>query len=287
MTGQDKNDRSRVLGWSPEAAARLKSAVKRYGTQEKVAEAAGISRPSLVEILAGRSTPTKATFARLCKALSIREADVLPAPNDTVAQLTDALRSPDVAEAIRHYLVPAGYGTLVEDLINSPDRAEQFRSLISGKAQQNPQRSVNVGDMAFVPLHDVAVSAGHGASAVEAGHSAENLGFPSGWLRRQFGDPKRLRIVHVRGDSMSPTLGDEDLVMIDIDRRAPVDGIFVLRLDDQLMVKRVHFPSARRILVTSDNRDYERWDRMFDLESDANRDSLQLIGRVVWMGRSL
>lgn len=141
--------------------------------------------------------------------------------------------------------------------------------------------------MAFVPLHDVLVSAGHGVNAVEAGQSAESLGFPADWLRQRFGDARRLRVVHVKGDSMAPTLHDGDMVMIDIDRRDPVDGIFVLRLEDQLMVKRVHFPSARRVLVTSDNRDYDRWDRMIDLESDASRELFQLIGRVVWVGKSL
>ena len=237
MTGQEKNDRSRVIGWSPEAAARLKAAVKRYGSQGKAAENAGISRPSLVEILAGRATPTNGTFANLCRVLGVGASEI------------------------------AGGYTATEG---------PLYARVPGPGEP--------GDMAFVPLHDVVVSAGHGASAVEAGESAESLGFPTGWLRRQFGDPAKLRIVHVRGDSMAPTLGDGDLVMINIDRRDPVDGIFVLRLDDQLMVKRVLFPSARRVLVTSDNRDYDRFDRLVDLERE---DGLHLIGRVVWAGRSM
>jgi len=142
-------------------------------------------------------------------------------------------------------------------------------------------------DMSFVPLHDVQASAGHGASAVEAGQSPESLGFPTHWLRSQFGDPRPLRVMHVKGDSMAPTVHDGDLVMINISRREPVDGIYVLRLDDQLMIKRVHFPMERRVLIISDNRDYDRWDRMLDLESDATRESFQLIGRVVWVGRSI
>lgn len=141
--------------------------------------------------------------------------------------------------------------------------------------------------LALVPLHDVHVSAGHGIDAVEAGSSPESLGFPKAWLRQTFGDEKRLRIVKVRGDSMAPTLHDGDLTMIDLDRRDQVDGIFVLRMEDQLLVKRVLFPSSRRILVTSDNRDYDRWDRMLDLESEAARDGFQIIGRVVWVGRSI
>ncbi|SCW56098.1 Peptidase S24-like [Sphingobium faniae] len=190
---------------------------------------AGLSRPSLVEILAARSVPTNQTLESLCRVLGVKEDDI-----------------------------------------------------VQGAALRTEH-----GNMAFVPLHDVLVSAGYGASAVEAGESPEHLGFPSGWLRRQFGDPQNLRVVQVKGDSMFPTLGDGDLVMIDLSRREPVDGIFVLRLDEQLMVKRVLFPTARRILVTSDNRDYERWDRMIDLENGATRDGFKLIGRVVWAGKAI
>ena len=206
---------------------RLKAAVKRKGSQADVAELAGISRPSLVEILGGRAVPTNGTFSSLCRVLGIAPSEVL-----------------------------AGAG---ED-----------------SSTREP--------LSFIPLHDVAVSAGGGVNAVEGGESAEQLGFPTAWLRNQFGDPSKLRIVHVKGDSMSPTLSDGDLVMINVDRRELVEGIFVLRVDDQLMVKRIHFPSARRILVTSDNRDYDRFDRMIDLERD---DSLHLVGRVVWAGKSI
>jgi len=228
MTGQEKNDRSRVVGWSPTAASRLKTAIKKYGSQGAVAELASLSRPALVEILAGRSVPTYQTLASLCGVLGMAADDIL-----------------------------------------------------------NGSNSSSASGLALVPLHDVLVSAGHGADAVEVGESAESLGFPEGWLRRQFGAPQNLRVVHVKGDSMVPTLGDGDLVMIDITRRDRVDGIFVLRLGDQLMVKRVLFPMPRRVLVTSDNRDYERWDRMIDLANGAASDGFQLIGRVVWVGKAL
>ena len=285
MTGQEKNDRSRVSGWSPEAAARLKSAVKRYGSQGIVAEEAGISRPSLVEILSGRSTPTNGTLANICRVLDIQPAEILVGASDKVAALQELLGSEDVLSALQQRFPPNEYATAIERLLGRRASGADIAEIFAVNTQSLPSRSVaDVENMAFVPLHDVVVSAGHGATAVEAGESAERLGFPNGWLRRQFGDPAKLRIVHVRGDSMAPTLGDGDLVMINVDRRDPVDGIFVLRLDDQLMVKRVLFPSARRVLVTSDNRDYDRFDRLIDLERE---DGLHLVGRVVWAGKSI
>jgi len=227
MTGQDKNERSRVSGWSPDAATRLKDAVKKTGSQADVAKAAGISRPSLVEILAGRAVPTNGTLANLCEVVGLSDLAIL-----------------------------AGLD-----------------------GDSGPNRSV-----AFIPVHDVQISAGTGVNAVEAGESFETLGFPRQWLRTKFGDPDRLRIAQIKGDSMAPTLNDGDLVMFNLDRRDPVDGIFVLRMDDQLLVKRVLFPSARRLLVTSDNQQYDRWDRMVDLERN---NELQLLGRVVWTGKSV
>ncbi|MFY9350095.1 MAG: S24 family peptidase [Sphingobium sp.] len=230
MTGQEKNERSRVVGWSPAAAARLKAAVKRYGSQGHVAELSQISRQSLVDILGGRAVPTVGTLARLCDVLALTDSEIL------------------------------------------------------GDARGPSDAAPDLDAMAFVPLHDVVVSAGSGAMAMEAGQSAESLGFPTAWLRGRFGDPSKLRIVHVKGDSMAPALGDGDMVMINLGRRDPIDGVFVLRLHEQLMVKRVHFPSARRVLVTSDNRDYDRFDRMIDLEKG---EDFELIGRAVWVGKAI
>lgn len=67
----------RVSGWSEAAAARLKVEVKAYGSQAAVAKEAGISRPSLVEILAGRAVPTVGTLDSLCNVLGTTAGDVI------------------------------------------------------------------------------------------------------------------------------------------------------------------------------------------------------------------
>jgi hypothetical protein len=212
-----------------------------------------------------------------------RILEALTTKNRDVAWLSEAAQIP--ANTLRDYI---HRGITKTDAALAIGKALDMglELLLTGEGGVGPAPP-SEGDMILVPMHDVAVSAGHGAQAVEAGVSPESLGFPLRWLRRRFGDSKQLRVLHVQGDSMMPTLGDGDLAMIDLNRRDPVDGIFVLRVDDQLMVKRVLFPSSRRVLVTSDNRDYDRWDRMIDLESDAARDGFQLIGRVVWVGRGL
>ena len=134
--------------------------------------------------------------------------------------------------------------------------------------------------MLLVPQLAVGASAGPGATvdgeAVEAGFA-----FDPRWLRRLGADTRALSIISVEGDSMSPTLDDGDDILVDgADTAARLrDGIYVLRMDDALMVKRVaRLPVPGRISVKSDNPLYPSWP---DLAADA----VTLVGRVVWAGR--
>ena len=59
------------------------------------------------------------------------------------------------------------------------------------------------------------------------------------------------------------------------------DGIYVLRMDDALNVKRIAIePQGRRISVVSDNPAYPSWRGL-------ERRSINIVGRVLWFGRAL
>lgn len=135
-------------------------------------------------------------------------------------------------------------------------------------------------DLMLVPQLAIGASAGAGASI--DGEAVEGaLAFDLKWLRGLGADPRALSIIRVEGDSMAPTLGDGDDILVDGNDAAARlrDGIYVLRLDDMLMVKRVaRAPGMGRIAVISDNPHYPSYP---DLAADA----VQLIGRVVWTGR--
>ncbi|MDX2210377.1 MAG: S24 family peptidase [Sphingopyxis sp.] len=134
--------------------------------------------------------------------------------------------------------------------------------------------------MLLVPQLAVGASAGAGATVDGEGVEA-GFAFDPRWLRRLGADTRALSIIAVEGDSMAPTLNDGDDILVDgADAAARLrDGIYVLRMDDALMVKRVaRLPVAGRIAVLSDNRDYPSWP---DLAADA----VSLVGRVVWTGR--
>ena len=75
-------------------------------------------------------------------------------------------------------------------------------------------------------------------------------------------------------------MGDNILVDTD-DRERLRDGIYVLRTDDALLVKRLSVnPATKRLTIRSDNDAYPSWD-------DCDPEGVAVIGRVVWVGRRL
>lgn len=142
-----------------------------------------------------------------------------------------------------------------------------------------PARARGSG-MILVPKLAIGASAGAGASV--DGEAVEGeVAFDSKWLRDLGADLRALSIIRVEGDSMAPTLNDGDDILVDGgDAAARLrDGIYVLRMDDVLMVKRIaRAPGLGRISVISDNPHYRSWD-------DLPMASVRLVGRVIWTGR--
>ena len=134
-----------------------------------------------------------------------------------------------------------------------------------------------------IPVLDVDASAGFGAIA-ESETAHTRFGFDERWLKRLTpAKSPSLSIIHVLGDSMEPTLSDGDEVMVDASDHGSRlrDGIYVLRADDALVVKRVTLkPGGRKITISSDNPAYPSWD-------DVDRSGIQVVGRVIWFGRAI
>lgn len=133
-----------------------------------------------------------------------------------------------------------------------------------------------------VPRLAVGASAGDGAVAGEEVRVGA-IGFDPAWLRREGFVPERLSVVCVEGDSMTPTLADGDEIMVDTGDATERlrDGIYVIRIDDAVKVKRLsRAPGRGRVSVVSDNSAYPCFD-------DVALGDIGIVGRVVWTGRRL
>ena len=134
-----------------------------------------------------------------------------------------------------------------------------------------------------VPLLDIGASAGPGALAGDE-QARAHVAFDPAWLRSvASGGPDGLSIIRVDGDSMVPSLAHGDEILVDrCDGRQRLrDGIYVLRLDGALMVKRLAFnPVNKSVTISSDNDAYPSW-------PNCDPAKVELVGRAVWVGRRL
>lgn len=163
--------------------------------------------------------------------------------------------------------------------------AERDRKLLAGYFRVDeallggPSRPA-IPVVAQVRRLDVAASAGPGGLAED-----DRL------LGGELFDPRLLASLGVRedqsavlraqGELMSPTIEDGDRMLIDERDRQIVarGGIFVIRLDGALMVKRVA-KAGGHVAVTSDN-------LAFPPIPLRGPEEVEVLGRVVWLSRAL
>ena len=143
---------------------------------------------------------------------------------------------------------------------------------------------IDDGAMVAVSRSAVRASAGPGAVGDDSSSKKPYFAFDPRWLKAlTVTPPSRLTIIRVEGDSMAPTLDPGDDILVDHDDSGGRlrDGIYVLRVDEALLVKRLALhPLGRRVTVQSDNPAYSDW-------PDCGIGDLQCIGRVIWSGHRI
>ena len=135
-----------------------------------------------------------------------------------------------------------------------------------------------------VPSVEVTASMGGGNLVTDEVENGEPYNFQRSWIVHDLkADPANLRIMHVEGDSMMPTLHSGDVVLVDLARRSPTPpGIFVLFDGMGLVAKRLeHIPNndPPKVRVISDNTFYSPYER--------TADEVSIIGRIRWFAREI
>lgn len=142
-----------------------------------------------------------------------------------------------------------------------------------------PAANTTDGDTTLVPVYSVYASAGPGA-LVTSEEIVDRLAFPPEYLRHiTKSRPENLAIIGVKGSSMSPTLKDDDIVMIDMGKvDLSYDGMFVIRDGGEaLLVKRIGRASRKGyVMIISDNKDNPPVERIGE--------DVEVVGKVIWAG---
>jgi len=129
----------------------------------------------------------------------------------------------------------------------------------------------------YIPKYDVVASAGSGRLVVQE-HVLYKIGFKNEWLWSLTHAPAdQLGMLDIDGDSMEPTLEHGDVALFDRTQISPTkQGIYVIRIEDEICVKRLHYdPGKRSLTLISDNKTYPPIE-IKDL------DTIAIIGRVLW-----
>jgi len=136
----------------------------------------------------------------------------------------------------------------------------------------------------LVPRYNISASAG-GGSIVHSEQIVDHLAFKADWVYKELGtDPKNLILVHSIGDSMEPTIRAGDLLLVDRSKsRVKGEGIYLINLDNGLMVKRIEWLLDGSAVIRGDNPVASREQVL----TSSDLENLQLLGRVVWIGSKI
>lgn len=142
-----------------------------------------------------------------------------------------------------------------------------------------------VEDYSYIPLYDIRGAAGHGALP-ETEEIKDFLAFKQDWIRSVLRvSPQDLKLIYVDGDSMEPTLHNGDIILVNVGNNAVVrDGVYVVRIGEAILVKRLQRLPGDMLKVKSDN---EAAYEPFTVDLKKLGEEVAVIGRVVWAGRGL
>lgn len=134
-------------------------------------------------------------------------------------------------------------------------------------------------EYAYVPAYDVEVSAGAGAVCLGESEPAKHLAFRKHWLTARGLNVKSLAAMFTKGDSMTPTIPENAVVVINREQTKPLDGkVYVIRIDDRHYVKRVQWLIGGGLRLISDNKFYDALDIT---KADMQANNIEVCGQVI------
>ncbi|MDD4732203.1 MAG: helix-turn-helix transcriptional regulator [Desulfovibrio sp.] len=152
-----------------------------------------------------------------------------------------------------------------------------------GKVRREPPRPAPLpldddADFERIPKVRARLCAGGGSFETE-GRVEGYYAFRSDWVRRK-GDPTRMVLMQVMGNSMEPELHDGDMVLIDQSKTdIYAGGIYAVGVEDTVLVKRIE-KLPGQLVLHSDNTDYSP----IKLSGDELL-NVRIIGKVLWISR--
>ncbi|MBC8947268.1 helix-turn-helix transcriptional regulator [Xenorhabdus indica] len=211
-------------------AERLKLAMKERGfTQASLAEAVGMSQPSIWKLTSGKASRSR-HIVEIAKTLMVDPEWLATGSGSMMAN--------------------------AEEQINNDEYTSQNNKVIKQFNSKRTSRSYKVD------LLDIQASAGPGVMVnSEFIETICSIEYTDDEARRIFGGipAESIRMLTVNGDSMSGTFEPKDQIFVDITKNYfDGDGIYIFILESELFIKRLQ-RQYKKLAIISDNQKYETW----------------------------
>jgi phage repressor protein C with HTH and peptisase S24 domain len=171
---------------------------------------------------------------------------------------------------------------LSEVLGYTPDHIAQIgRDVLEGRQPEMRRSCTGWDEFKIVPMVK-AQPRGGTSSLVTDDRFSRHYVFREDFLQRK-GNPESMVMFRVWGDSMSPLISDQDVILVDQSQHHAQEGrIFVVGLDDDVLVKRIGRRPGKLVL-RSENPEWE------DVEIDIHDESIdcRIYGKAIWIGKEL
>jgi phage repressor protein C with HTH and peptisase S24 domain len=224
---------------------RLKTILQHWPSVDRLARAMGVSPSALRKWLKGEAEPSRERLVALAHAASVGVAWLAEGegPTPTFEQPSDNRRRSGEHEA------PA---------------ESDWRQFV------------------LLPHRPEAAAAGSITPPNPSG--SEYMALRHDWVRATCGvEPSDVLLEIATGDSMTPTIRDGNLLLVDTTERAFRNfGVYVLEIDGQRLVKRVQRKHDGSLVLISDNAVYQP-----DSVDKTAADRVVVVGRVVWSGGTI
>ena len=243
---------------------RIREAAELIGGQLELSRRTGISATSINNYVLGTADPSRTRLVSIAKAAGVSAG--------WLATGEGPMRLGEVEESPQPCPVCEGKESRQEPQPCTLDE----NGLVSIPRWQNPDPEL----FDYIPMAEAKLSAGGGCFVLSE-NMEDYYAFRKAWLSRVATSAKNLVLMRIHGNSMAPTLEDNDTAMIDTGRRDIKDGmIYALRVDHSIMIKRLSFRVGGKVLIISDNRtEYEPY--------EAQMKDVNVIGQVIYFCRTL
>lgn len=237
------------------AQERLRFCADRAGGRLTLAEKTGIPLRTLDNYLGGRSELKLPNAAAIC----------------------------DAAGVSLKWLASGRGAVLDPELVPSVLYDEEYEKYVDQATRRFlAERVKPFEDFELIPRYDVHAATGHGVEAAEE-HVKHSLAFRRDWLEEHGIDPKWTAVVTARGDSQTGLIDDKSICLVDLRFvRYCGEGVYVIRSDNDLMIKIVDRAPDGTLHIRSRNTEYGSY-----AVPPKQQDQITFIGCVVWRGGDL